>query len=722
MALSFSQVQPNYKEIEKLSPQVAFSPESMDQINASEANPRNDTELAKEMARTDLSPNAIAALQEEKTRRAGLKTGLSFDDIKPDEPKKSAMSFEDVQPDSTALSFEDIKPEAPATIPYLMAKAQEGAMGLIGGGIQAAGSLANAAGGLVGEPSFADPVIKAGTELLNKGSTLTQAQEAAAVAGTTGYVGMKLPAAGKTLVGSAAIGTVSNAGAGAVTDAMLHTILSDNPELAKEYRWDDLEKRLPEAVFGGLFGAGIHGANVANQKIAAVKDAKTRAEVADKADAYMTKGLEELDSFLQPVIGGQALYRPPEGKSVGQHLDNLLSPRADGTVHPDATVQNVLDLMSQRDSWHPNTAEPEVLQKYAQYLSKLVRDLGLDGTMVIPSNEQRSSHYDPNNDTIVLGGNRSQRVALHEIGHSITERIVSEYEKVKDGQTVDPRFKDAVAKVKPLDDIFETLLKRREETVPDVQDRLMQAEHTVETLHDTPHDLLTADEAVRLNEAREFIHDNYHWKDLHEFISEFISQPTFRKYLSDIEVSPKQAATLYPSRDQRLQVRGFAEGIRQQLAKTLGMPVKGSMVDPVFSHIANIFENVKGEDRTDLAKSGVQARLNELVGEAFKEGAPSKLSQSLLLRIKRIMDLTAGDKNAFLTMLHMEAPGSKAWTDFITNNAENLWNNQVLFHKYMDNSSSYKDLSPAEQRYTADPRTADVMMKQTMGGTYLNSE
>src|SRR6478735_936381 len=131
MGLSLAQVQPNYKEIEKLSPQVAFSPESMDQINASEANPRNDTELAKEMARTDLSPNAIAALQEEKTRRAGLKTGLSLDSIQPDEPK-TKLSLEDIQPEpGKGMSLEDIQPEAPATIPYLMAKAQEGAMGLI---------------------------------------------------------------------------------------------------------------------------------------------------------------------------------------------------------------------------------------------------------------------------------------------------------------------------------------------------------------------------------------------------------------------------------------------------------------------------------------------------------------------------------------------------------------------------------------------------------------
>src|SRR6478735_4611561 len=117
MALSFSQVQPNYKEIEKLSPQVAFSPESMDQINASEANPRNDIELAKEMARTDLAPNALAVLQEEKDRRASLKTGLSFEDIQPDQPK--GLSFDDIKPEEPKLSFNDVTLETPETGKYV---------------------------------------------------------------------------------------------------------------------------------------------------------------------------------------------------------------------------------------------------------------------------------------------------------------------------------------------------------------------------------------------------------------------------------------------------------------------------------------------------------------------------------------------------------------------------------------------------------------------------
>jgi len=770
MALSFSQVQPNYKEIEKLSPQVAFSPESMDQINASEANPRNDIELAKEMARTDLAPNALTVLQEEKDRRASLKTGLSFEDIQPDQPK--GLSFDDIKPEEPKLSFNDVTLETPETGKYVKGQLIDTLAAIPKGIVNIGGSLANAAGELVGQTGIADPLLKANaeqaqrvhaenaqptdanatlpqkvlgmaagapmyiaagpaapllaggtaavstaTDLVDQGATLGQAGKAGLIAGGLGYAGMKLPSVGKTMVGSAAIGAVTNSGAGALTDLALHNILQDNPDLAKNYNWQDINKRLPEAVFGGIFSFGAHPFFKAAEAKAKIAGEAQAAKIKEAADNFLADGLANLDVHLGPVLEGRELYKPPEGVGVRMRLHELLQPRVDGTPHPEATVQNVLDLLGQVQSFKGDTVvgdSGKAVSAYAEYLGRVARDLGLENVPIVNKRgTQHASHYSPETDTINLGKNGSMPTILHEVGHSLTEHILSQYENSKLGEPIDPRYQKYIEKVKPLDDMYQALLKRKETGEPGFADRLAQSEDDITRIQQLHPDETSADDAVRHHEASHFLHYNYAYKDLHEFVSEFLSKPEFRADLSKVKLHPDDLASMYPNRNDRVQMKNFSAMVKRSLEDVLGAPMKGTILDPIFSHISNIFENVEGRDRTSMPEYSTDTeRQNATIKQTFAKGPQGEMAAGILTRIKKLLDLAGSDKRMFMDRMYLENPNSTAWRDFVKARGEDIYINQKVFNKYLDDNKAYFNLSDAEKRWTSDPRTALQMLKE----------
>ncbi len=91
-------------------------------------------------------------------------------------------------------------------------------------------------------------------EFLDEGESLGRAMSAGAVDSALSTAGALIPGVGKTLLSKAAIGGAGNAAQGAITDAAVSAI-AQKQETKDKFKWDDVNRRVTEAVLGAGFGA-----------------------------------------------------------------------------------------------------------------------------------------------------------------------------------------------------------------------------------------------------------------------------------------------------------------------------------------------------------------------------------------------------------------------------------------------------------------------------------
>ncbi|MHB8602201.1 MAG: hypothetical protein ACYC9R_06465 [Nitrosotalea sp.] len=572
-----------------------------------------------------------------------------------------------------------------------------------------------ATGGAAPIVAGATSLWNTGTNLLNQGVDIDTAQKAALSAGATTGAAMALPLVGKGFLPKVAVGVAANAGSGAINDKVLNSLLETQyPDIAKNYQWDDLSKRVPEAVFGGMFGGGLHIAEKTGMLMQFNSMAKAYyGNVKDQAamDSFLTPHIAELQTFLGDALDGRTKFQPPEGKTAGQYFQEILKPTEDGTPHPDATVQNILDLysqipeMSQSQNGGTSTHAP-----MAQYLGMMARGLGLDQVPVINNKgtirddpEQKGTYNPPdaqNNipENITLNTGADHTTVLHEIGHAFTEQAVRLYENQEiykqEGQTppvLDPDMQAVVDRVAPLAKIYD--FARPLATG--------MSDGDLQKLFDDPYH-------PDLNQQEKF----YGWKSLHEFASEFLGNKNFRKQVGDIPIKRDDLSQLYPNRNERYQARNVGVALKNAIKNVYGAPITGTLIDPIFDHISNIMEASTNTTRSDNARNEQVSEANQSTATKLKQGFNDAVTNGMLLRVKRVLDQSGDDLNMFTTRLAAESISSPTWKEFVKNNAANIMANKPTFDQMMETRTDYQNLRKGEQRYTTDPRTIDELMPQ----------
>lgn len=119
------------------------------------------------------------------------------------------------------------------------------------------GVLGSVAGGLTGLPGMLlAPVSGLGVakDFMDKGESGTRAAVAGLTDSALSTAGVFIPGLGKTIPGKLAMGGAVNSGQGAISDAVANTI-AQKQETKDAYQWDDVNRRVSEAVIGA--GAGL---------------------------------------------------------------------------------------------------------------------------------------------------------------------------------------------------------------------------------------------------------------------------------------------------------------------------------------------------------------------------------------------------------------------------------------------------------------------------------
>ncbi|MHB8603483.1 MAG: hypothetical protein ACYC9R_12690 [Nitrosotalea sp.] len=601
------------------------------------------------------------------------------------------------------------------------------------------------------------------TDAADHGEVYGKDLAALAIGFGTGYGAMKIPLDHlSTNFGKAiAYGIGTNIVAGNTNDLMMNSLLSDtNPDLAKKYA-PSWQKFGDQVITGTIFGAWGRYVNMAGELgvKAQIQDFKDNYYGDPKnvlaQDGFLTQHLADLKVFLDGTLPSGHKYSVPEGQTESQHLGTLLKPadivtdpttgEMTGVGHPDATVQNLLDIYSQ---YNPEVAaatpgyKPEQdivavpIKAYANYLSVMARDLGLENTKVTNltgtdlQRNDASGVYDQDTDTISLHKGISRIVVMHEIGHALLMHGVGKFEELQDhminnqGYTPTPDEVKLQDRFGPINDAFTSLKAMKNAEVQktegmDIDARLAQTEAngaSIRALGDQP---ITADQAIRAEADAKFNRLHYGYSDLHEFISDFISNKEFRDSIGQIPISKEQLPGFYPDRTNRYQARFAGQAMTDAVKNSFGVPVQGTMLDPLTDSIHSLFETESAADRTIVTGAKTQAR-NEAIATKLNEGPTSNIARGLLQKIKYVMDLSGVDSNMFKTRLLAEFPSSKSWQDFVLNMSDSMMTNRKYFEN-LKTDTSFLNLTRGEQRFSSFPMTVDDLA-QHIAGKYLNDE
>lgn len=532
-------------------------------------------------------------------------------------------------------------------VPYIAAAP------FVGPGIAAAG---------MGTVAFTESA----SDLLKKGVDLKRAEAAGLVEGAGAAALGMVPGVGKTIGRTLLLGAGTNIGQEAATDAIVKSMFPDRPDIQKEHEFS-WEKTAVSGAVGAALGAGFHGLHTVGEKAAEIQQRKT--------DAFIT---DKFTPLVNDLIPDRTRYTPQEGRSARDEIIKLAG-------EDNTSLTKFLDLLAADEKSTP------VQRQLADVFSRLSHSLGLDNVKVTweknptdPLGNDVNGLYTPDTDSIKLRRNTIESrlsTLLHEAAHAITYRGLDLLEKytpdtIRNKSLAEQQLYARAAKLK---EVFDYAKKRYDtELEPHIQDNLASLTN------------------------REVHNKTYGFQNIHEFVSEHLTNPAFNEFLKSIKIHPDdlqfmKSSTVHP-------IKNLFQAAKTAMMRVLGMNPGNTLHDVAYDHVTNFIEDIKAQTRHNAVKE-VTGKLADQRSD-FREKADNQ-SKTLLRKIGNVLkEASTKDEVAFrLNALSRSQP----WRDWVANNVDRLWDNTGHIIDAMPDSE-YKDLPPSMKKFVNDDRSIDEMI------------
>jgi hypothetical protein len=567
------------------------------------------------------------------------------------------------------------------------------------------------------------------TELLKQNVDLARAEAAGATKAAGTLATAWLPGFSQTVAGTFGWGVVANPVQGAITDYAIHSLFPDRPEIQKQFDPLDPEKRVSEAVTGGVIGFTFRGLTEAHRK------AEVSRQLARELHTELLEGsiLKDLDGIVGPGKiarhTGQTLEDLYKRGKVTQEPDPADPTKTITVFHPSYSVKDVLDLATE-------SSDASTYQKaVSRGLSRLAVKLGLHEVPVqrddtLPAKGRyipdgvTASQKNPNHpeDSLVINTklhNNSAdlvRTSIHESAHAIFSNLGNvlefhsrnakgEWHRTATQQVVDPVLGKLLDRTEKFSDLFkkgkEKWLDSLGETDPNIRARLMADDKPFfeAWLYNKKRDLQNRSRGATPEEIIHLQDTSYGWMNYKEFVSEILSSPTFAKSLKDLQLDPVDITL--SKRSEPHTIKYFWNEVKRAFNELVGLPTNDSFYDVALDHVTGILDTHTPGNRGSQSKAW-QAN-QKAIKDNFDMNAKT-LSKVFVGRISKLLQVSA-TKDELMMRLNAQST-NKAWRYWVAENLEALWDNpyQVID---VAAKTDFNKLSPEEKRLLHDDRTVD---------------
>lgn len=599
-------------------------------------------------------------------------------------------------------------------------------------------------------------LVDTSTSLLKQGVDLQRASVAGLYEAARNVGATLIPATGKTVMTSMALGGLANPAVGFVTDLATEKMFPDRPDIQKQFDPYDLDKRVVEGAIGLGLGYGFHKMNARHEAMAEARKKQVQ-EIMDQQ--MMSDITPALDEALGPKPG-QFKARP--GESV---KDSIMHYIKAGLVHEtdDAgnitmrtfSVKDLLDLLSQ-------DTDSNVSQRaLAQVFSRMAEPLKLDTTSVsdvLDPAYQRGSrglHRASLNRVelnLLFSSDypRFVRTMLHETAHAISGGAIRHWESyMKSGRTDglyhdDPRLNDLIKRADNLYSVYELAQTKAllghgfskteiEAGLAEMRTLLKSGRYYQTEIHGG--NLVTTlgkmwkqvEQKLPRNDpdAAERMWDQMVGvkKNLHEFVSELTTNKGFQEYLLGMRFSPTELPQLKSNFPRT--IKNMWEAVRRTFNSVLGVPNDSSVYHVAMDHVFDMLSATKAEDRAIAFDDGrvlasgkktidIKTPYLDKVAQTKQRGTDFNANASDMAKVvmRRIAGLIQNvyTKEELATRLYIQS-SSKVWETWVKNNIDHIWNNSDTIMD-MVGKSDFNSLSPAMKKLTGDDRTLDQFVHE----------